>query len=306
MSLELRPFADEHVDEAAALLAAAHARHRVAEPLLADSDPRAALVAAWRRDDSSGVVALSGGGVAGYLLGRTAENALWGRHVFVDRAGHAAAEPEVVRDLFAAAAEHWWDDGARRFLAAVPSTATALEPWLRLGFAQMHQDAIRETGGEASAPAGLTIRRGGPDDVGLALRIDRKIGATQERSPSFAPDVPHSSYDWAETLGDADVAYFVAERGGEPVGHSTLYRAAADFGTPADAVYLASTATLPDARGAGAGLALSAHVLAWAREAGYGSISTNWRVTNLLASRFWPARGFRPTYTRLHRAPGIA
>ena len=107
MSLELRPFADEHVDEAAALLAAAHARHRAAEPLLADSDPRAALAAAWRRDDSSGVVALSGRGVAGYLLGRTAENALWGRHVFVDRAGHAAAEPEVVRDLFAAAAEHW-------------------------------------------------------------------------------------------------------------------------------------------------------------------------------------------------------
>ena len=305
MSLELRAFADEHVDAAAALLAAAHARHRAAEPLLADSDPRAALEAA-RRDGASGPVALAGGAVAGYLLGRTAENALWGRHVFVDRAGHAAAEPELVRDLFAAACEEWWADGARRFLAAVPSTAIALDPWLRLGFAQMHQDAIRETGGEASAPAGLTIRRGGPDDVDLALRIDRGIGTTQERSPSFAPHVPHSSADWAETLGDAEVAYFVAERGGEPVGHTTLYPAAPDFGTPADTVYLASTATLPGARGAGAGLALSAHVLAWAREAGYGSISTNWRVTNLLASRVWPARGFRPTYTRLHRAPGIA
>jgi len=33
---------------------------------------------------------------------------------------------------------------------------------------------------------------------------------------------------------------------------------------------------------------------------------TNWRVTNLLASRFWPARGFRPSYVRLHRAPGVA
>jgi hypothetical protein len=29
---------------------------------------------------------------------------------------------------------------------------------------------------------------------------------------------------------------------------------------------------------------------------------TDWRVTNLLSSRFWAARGFRPTFVRLHRA----
>ena len=35
-------------------------------------------------------------------------------------------------------------------------------------------------------------------------------------------------------------------------------------------------------------------------------VVTDWRETNLLASRFWPARGFRPSYVRLHRAPGVA
>jgi len=29
---------------------------------------------------------------------------------------------------------------------------------------------------------------------------------------------------------------------------------------------------------------------------------TDWRETNLLASRFWPRRGFRKTFLRLHRA----
>ena len=109
-----------------------------------------------------------------------------------------------------------------------------------------------------------------------------------------------------DTLEDPDVALFVAERDGRAIGHATLYAADPDFGTPRDAVYLASTATLPEARGTGAAVALTAHALAWAREAGYGTMWTNWRVTNLLASRFWPARGFRPTYVRLHRAPGIA
>jgi hypothetical protein len=28
---------------------------------------------------------------------------------------------------------------------------------------------------------------------------------------------------------------------------------------------------------------------------------TDWRVTNLLSSRFWPARGFRTTFLRLYR-----
>jgi hypothetical protein len=29
---------------------------------------------------------------------------------------------------------------------------------------------------------------------------------------------------------------------------------------------------------------------------------TDWRVTNLLASRFWPRRGFRTTFLRLYRS----
>ena len=31
-------------------------------------------------------------------------------------------------------------------------------------------------------------------------------------------------------------------------------------------------------------------------------MTTDWRVTNLLASRFWPKRGFRPTFLRLYRS----
>jgi hypothetical protein len=43
-------------------------------------------------------------------------------------------------------------------------------------------------------------------------------------------------------------------------------------------------------------------VLAWAHEHGYGSMTTDWRMTNLLASRFWPKRGFRPTFLRMYRS----
>ena len=52
----------------------------------------------------------------------------------------------------------------------------------------------------------------------------------------------------------------------------------------------------------GVGLALTAHAFAWAYEQGFESMTVDWRMVNLLASRFWPNRGFRPQYLRLYRA----
>jgi GNAT superfamily N-acetyltransferase len=87
------------------------------------------------------------------------------------------------------------------------------------------------------------------------------------------------------------------------LGHALLYRRpAGDLRVPADSVDLAHAATLPNVRGSGAGLALTAHILNWAHQHGFRSITTDWRSVNLLSSRFWPKRGWRPTHYRLYRA----
>jgi ribosomal protein S18 acetylase RimI-like enzyme len=306
---ELRPFADEHLPGAARLLAERYARHRAAEPLLAEGDARQAVERAWRREGASGTVALRGGEVAGYLLGQVGEARHFDRHAWVERAGHAATDPELVRDLYAAAAEAWLDAGARRHFALVPALDEALDPWYRLGFAQMHVEAARASGGAGGGlPAGLTIRRGGRDDIEAALRVNRLIASHQARSPSYAflaePSEQEERADWEETFAEPGVAYFLVERDGRVLGHSLLYPPGPDLGVPADAIYLASTATIPEVRGEGVGLALTEHVLAWAREAGHATVVTNWRATNLLASRFWSARGFRTVFIRMHRAIG--
>jgi GNAT superfamily N-acetyltransferase len=131
----------------------------------------------------------------------------------------------------------------------------------------------------------------------------------QALGPSFTGPTPPAEEelrsDWREALEDPHVAYFAAEHEGRVVGHSVLYPANPDFGTPANAVYLAAAVTVPEAPGAGIGLSVTEHVLSWAREAGYPTVVTDWRVPNLLASRFWPARGFRPTFHRLYRRLGL-
>jgi ribosomal protein S18 acetylase RimI-like enzyme len=55
-------------------------------------------------------------------------------------------------------------------------------------------------------------------------------------------------------------------------------------------------------RGAGAGVALTEHVLGWAHEHGFRAMTMDWRMTNLEAARFWPRRGFRETFLRLYRS----
>ena len=74
------------------------------------------------------------------------------------------------------------------------------------------------------------------------------------------------------------------------------------LGRPGGAAHLGFAATRPEVRGTGTGLALTEASFRWARSRGYEVMVTDWRATNLLSSRFWPRRGFRPTFYRLFRA----
>ena len=192
---EIVPFADEHMDDAVRLLAERHSRHRELEALLpADTDLREQVER--ERGELAGMVAVEAGEVVGYLLGTRREDQI-GPHVWSYIAGHAVRNPELVRDLYAAAAEAWVDVGLTR--------------------------------------------------------------------------------------------HFV-------------YRRPPDLRVPVDSIDLADASTSPVERGSGVGLALTHHVLGWAHERGYATTTIDWRMTNLLASRFWPRRGFRETFLRLYRS----
>jgi ribosomal protein S18 acetylase RimI-like enzyme len=304
--VELRPFADEDVQAAAQLLAARHARHREHEPLLAPlADPQPELERVWEADEASGAVALEEGGVAGYLVGSVVDERFWGRHVWVAHGGHAAREPEVVRDLYAAAAGRWVAAGAKLHLALVPAVPELVEPWLHLGFGHMQAHGIRESGASVVPPPGVAIRAGTTRDLPAARPLLPLIWEHQRGSAAFTgleiPSEEEYVADWEETLADPTCTYFVGELDGRIAGHLLLYPEEPNLATPPGSVYLAVAATLPEARGRGVGVALTEHALAWAREAGYETVHTDWRVPNLQSSRFWPRRGFRETFYRLAR-----
>jgi GNAT superfamily N-acetyltransferase len=308
----VEPFSEEHLDGAAALLAERHARHREAEPLLpADVDFRAEVEALWRQKGASGAVAVDGGRLVGYLIGAPRENPVWGANVWVELAGHAMEEAEVARDLYAHAAQRWVAAGLTRHYAHLPASDAALvDAWFRLSFGQQHAAGIREVPEVAPFPAG--VREATEQDVDALIALDPVMPDHQALAPVFGPGRSDETEEEIRreilaNMASGETGELVVERDGRLVGNflvTPIERSPmhAGLARPDRAAFLSWAAIVPEARGRGIGVALSEASFAWARSRGYEVMVTDWRVTNLLASRFWPRRGFRPTFLRLYRS----
>jgi ribosomal protein S18 acetylase RimI-like enzyme len=319
-ALEIRPFASSDVDPAAALLAERHRRHRAAEPAL---DPAYEGPAATRPQieslladtTASGWVAARGGRVVGYLIGVAKADATWGPNVWVEAAGHAAEDPDVVRLLYATAAAQWVGEGRNNHHVLVPaSDAGLVDAWFRLDFGLQHLHAARE-----APPASfgvvprteLTIRVATPRDIEPLVELERVLPLHLAGSPVFSrlPVSPREEIvaELESDLVDPKYSFLVAERQGRVIGTAIgcsleVSTGATGLNRPPNAGYLAYAAVLPEARGLGAGRAMGEAILVWARDAGYEWVATDWRSTNIEADRAWLGMGFRPTFRRLHRS----
>lgn len=316
----IRPFDAEDLPAAARLLAQRHKEHRKRHALLPAEyeDEQVALVevtAVWESEAASGAVLLEDGEVTGYLLAAPKQSPVWGPNIWVEAAGHAVREPEQIRDLYAAAATLWVEDGRIAHYVLVPDDPGLIDAWFRLAFGSQHAHGIRPVP-SAPVPAprsGLVVRRAARDDIAVLAELDLALPQHQGKSPVFAsgyiPSLEEALADWEESFDDPDYAVFVAEHNGRVIGSSigcSLDKSSAHSGLarPDNAGFLGFAAVLPGARGLGAGRALGEAVLQWSADTGYTSVVTDWRVTNLLSSRTWPRLGFEQTFHRLHRLIG--
>jgi GNAT superfamily N-acetyltransferase len=312
---EIRAFAEDHLDGAGTLLAARHRKHRAAEPLLSERfeapDPtREEVASLWAQEHASGAVALSEGRVVGFLLGTRKDDQAWGANIWVESAGYAVDEPELVRDLYAFVSERWVEEGPTRHYALVPALDDDIGAWFRLSFGAQQAHGIKEADAGVVWPPGT--RRAEPGDIEALIELAPLVSDHHALAPVFSGIVSEEDADELRAMLLADIANdefgeLVYERDGRvvasfelvPVEKASMHGSLAQ---PAGAACLGWAASLPGLRGSGAGLALTDAASAWANENGYATIVTDWRETNLLSSRFWPARGFRRSFLRLYRS----
>jgi GNAT superfamily N-acetyltransferase len=300
----IRAFTDGDLDAAAALLAERHRRHCMAQPLLAaERDFRAEVEALWQKEGAAGAFA-----EGGYVLGWSRPDSVWGPNIWVEAAGHAAAEPELVRDLYEFAASQWVEQGLKAHYVLVPASDEGLvDAWFRLSFGAQHAQGVIEIP-DVAWPTGVRVAE--ERDVDAMIELAPFLNRHQRRSPVFSPASSWTDEEVRteilEDLAKDEVGNLVAELDGRVVGNFfvcpiELSNEHAGLARLPGAAFLGFAITHPDARGSGAGVALTDACFAWARERGYRTMLTDWRVTNLLSSRFWPRRGFHPSFMRLHR-----
>jgi ribosomal protein S18 acetylase RimI-like enzyme len=313
-AVQIERFSEDHLDDAASLLEKRHKRHRAVEPLLHEEiDFRAELETLLARAGASGAVAVRDGRLAGYVLGAPRDDSIWGPNIWVEAAGHAVEEIEDARDLYAAAAEHWVEQGRTRHYVLVPADEALVDAWFRVGFGGQHAHGIREVPGRTAVavPDGFKIGHPRESEIDALIEIGLALPRHQLDAPVFSsrpiPSPEEERQEWLDTFADDQEEVLIGylndrpiacwsvtsiERSGE---HSGLAR-------PERAAFLGFAATLPESRGSGIGVALTEACFAWAAEHGYPTMVTDWRETNLLASRFWPRRGFRRMFLRLYRS----
>jgi GNAT superfamily N-acetyltransferase len=312
--IALEPFTCDHIAAAGALLAARHRAHRRVEPLLSerfeDAAEAAARVAeAWDQHGVSGAVALRDGDLAGYLIGAPKKADVWGANVWVENAGHAVAEADVIRDLYAYLAASWVQAGRTRHYVVVPATDAALvDAWFRLSFGVQHAYGIREVPARAWP---LSVRQATAEDFDACLDLAPLVEMQHAAAATFAglPDEPHDDLrkEIEREITSPEIGSLLAERDGRIVG-GVIITPADDNGkhtnlaSPDQHCIIQWQATRPELRGTGIGSALVNGAYAWAHQHGYPTIVTDWRVPNLLSSRFWPRRGFHTSFLRLYRS----
>src|SRR5262249_15359063 len=147
------------------------------------------------------------------------EDPVWGPNVWIESAGHASGEPELVRDLYASLAADWIERGLKAHYVLVPGTdAQLVDAWFRLGFGAQQAHGIIAIP-DVAWPS--TVRAAEERDVEALVELAPLLTEHQHRSPVFGPARRWSDEEIRkEVLDDLerdDVGNLVVEIGGRIV-----------------------------------------------------------------------------------------
>ncbi|MBN1963771.1 MAG: GNAT family N-acetyltransferase [Anaerolineae bacterium] len=298
--MQVIPFAERHVEDAAALVARRYARLRSVVPLLPEhyEDPAALqpLVESLTRHQT-GVAAMDDGRLVGFLIGMLLPEFRGRRSIYSPEWGNAAAEDrsgEVYQRMYAALAEAWVSERClAHYVSVFAHDRPGIEAWHWQSFGMMSVDAMRgvEPVSGKRLAANIETAPAALDDVGALVHLNAALKDYVRSAPIFLLD--DHIWDrtaWEEYLHDAQNCVWLALSHGTPVAFMRIGPA-----NP-EACYVIrdpQTASITGAfteaayRSAGVATTLLNHLLDWARARGYERCAVDFEPMNVPGARFW-------------------
>jgi GNAT superfamily N-acetyltransferase len=294
------------VERAGALVACEQAAARRVRPELpaAFEDPDVCTAELQRLCDSGqhGLVVMDNGRAAAVMVAMMREHPAVGRSALLLAEGFAVdpdlADPTgVLGAVFADLAAPLVAGGVRRYYllhTALPRLSEALSD---LGFGRRGAYGIQPAAARRGS-TGVAVRVAGAGDLEIIARL--ALVELQHRSapPQFAPRQDRPLADLIaehRALHEGGAIHLLATIDGQDIGLLTIeLTSPVPRLCPDGQPFIGPTATLPGARGQGAGQALVDAALTWAHDHGYQQVSVDFDTANLLSRPFWLQAGFRP------------
>ncbi|WP_342472206.1 GNAT family N-acetyltransferase [Metasolibacillus sp. FSL H7-0170] len=249
--------------------------------------------------------------LVGYLIGEIKHDTTRGRHVWVHYEGvaiRADQSPELLRNLYAKASEAWVKQGCFMHYTIIPlGNQVYYDAYQRLSFfvQQVHAVMCLEDYRPFENVADAEVRLATKMDSEAMGKMSSIIQAYQNAAPTFEPVVPEAVVDiksgYSSILEEEDVICLLAVEDRKELAFQVYFPTSSNLMTPDSSIELSVAGTYDVQMGKGVGKKLMNESYKIIQEKGYETIVTDWRITNLASSTFWPKCGFKPIAYRMVR-----
>ncbi len=312
--IQIIPFREEFLDEAAALFIANYRKQRQAIPILPERMEDHQLNVKMLTEifhSTPGLAALQNGRLVGYMGWylidhfrntdrKSAYCPEWGHAVLEGAAG------SIYQVIYREAAAQWRKDGCQAYaITLLADDQPAERFWFWNGFGMIVVDAIRSiTPVNIPNPSSLFIRTAQIDDAEVIAMLEAEHYRHYSEPPiSMAPQPPEDAAAYRKLLSQPHNNVWLAWEGSKPAGYMRFEPKS--FGA-ADIVYSESTIaisaayTRPEYRGQKVAPAMLVAGLRYYAKKGYERCSVDFESINPEASYFW-MKYFEPVCISLMR-----
>jgi GNAT superfamily N-acetyltransferase len=269
------------------------------------------LVITFRNEKLMGMGAFIGEEMVGYLFATFESSNLYGAMAWIPYEGIAIKtyeSKELIRLLYAQASQEWVEQGCLYHSIYSPlGQDIYYQALLHLSFhieqvygvLSMNRYQVLDTKNK------LTIRQANDRNRDLLGKMSRIIIDNQVQSPVFLPItksmIEQRKKAFESLVDEDDVIVFIAEKDQQGLGYFNFESLSNTLMIPNKSIELSVAGVFKASRGLGVGKALMNHSVEILKDKGFKHIMTDWKISNIFASNFWPKCGFKPIAYRMVR-----
>lgn len=266
----------------------------------------------FNHEQTMGIGAFRDDVLIGYLFGYQKSNRSKDSIIVVPYLGlaiHQTDDELLIKMIYQEVSKLWLKNGCATHHITTPlGNKTYMNALLHLSFAYDQAYAILDVNDYKQFPLNheIDIKKATVNDQDVLEGMSSIIQSHQHDSPVYGPYhqevLELFKQGYRNLVTDEDIIdVWIASYDEKPAGFQVMELSEKGPMTPSDTAELSVQGTIESFRGLGIGKSLMNQGITDIKTKGYRYVSTDWVISNLTSSSFWPSCGFIPYAYRMTR-----